>query len=205
MSTAKLSDNPRPDRVSPEQYLKMERANTGRHSELVDGQIYAMGGASIQHNRIVTNMLTQIGSQLRGRPCDVFANDMRVHVLSDQQFFYPDIVGFCGEAEMLDDRQDTLLNPQLIIEVLSKSTQGFDRSSKLRYYRNIPSLQEHWLVDQYMVYVEQMIRQDDGSWLLREFTDLNTTIQVPSLDCNLTVTDIYDRVEFETVTDKDES
>ncbi len=183
-------------RYTPEEYLAIERRNAGQRSEYLAGEIFAMGGASERHNLIVTNIVRELSIQMKGRPCKVYSSDMRVKVAATGLYTYPDIVALCGEAKFDDDQKDTLLNPTLIIEVLSKSTEGYDRGEKFEHYRKLQSLAEYILVSQEKHHVDHYVRQPDNQWLLSESSNPQDTIQLPSINCSLAIAEIYDKVEI---------
>jgi Uma2 family endonuclease len=156
-----------------------------------------MTGASRKHNLITTNISSSLHTQLKGRPCEVYAVDMRVKVRATGLYTYPDVAVACGEPEFEDDFVDTLLNPTLLIEVLSPSTERYDRIAKSSYYRTMESLAEHLLVAQDEIRVEQYVKQPNGEWLLFEFFTLDSTVQLPSIDCSLQLSEVYDRISFD--------
>ena len=180
--------------LSFEEWLEAERASAEGRSEYVDGEVFAMTGASAEHNTIVMNIGRELSIQLKGRPCQVYANDMKVLIRSANAGKYPDLVAFCGEPELLDGRRDVLLNPSLLVEVLSDSTEAYDRGDKFALYRQIPSLREYLLVSQGRVLVELFTRGDDGRWVLADYRSLNDRVPLPSLDCTLDLAEIYDKV-----------
>lgn len=184
-------------KMTTEEYLKVERASETRH-EYYDGEIFAMTGAKVNHNRIASNINRFLGNQLAGRSCDVFLSDMRVKVQRVDKYTYPDVVVVCGDLELEDEKFDTLLNPVVIIEILSNSTELYDRGEKFAHYRLIPSLQEYILISQYHHKVEKFIRGDDGIWRIFEpYTNIDAKIKLESIDCHLLLSEIYHRVEFE--------
>lgn len=178
---------------TPEQYLAAERGAAYK-SEYIDGEIVGMVGASEPHNLIVTNVVAELGVQFRGRQCKVYASDMRVDIRESGLYAYPDVVAVCGEPILADDEQDNLRNPTVIIEVLSKSTEAYDRGKKFMKYRRIDSLMEHVLIPQDRHHVEHYVRQQNGRWLLSESTALGDDIHLPSIDCHLRLSVIYDKV-----------
>lgn len=180
--------------ISPEEYLAYEREAETK-SEYVDGEIYAMTGASHQHNRISINVGAQLWNQLQDRPCEPMVADMRVRV-GRRAYLYPDIVVVCGEAQVEDEGGDTLLNPTLVVEVLSPSTENYDFGKKFTLYPSIPSLQEYLLVAQDRCHVAHYVRQGDNTWLLSETFALDDTLALPSIDGRLALRDVYQRVEF---------
>jgi Uma2 family endonuclease len=183
------------ERFTAEEYLTMERAAQFK-SEYIDGEIVAMVGASEPHNLIVTNIAAELGVQLRGRPCRVYASDMRVDVSESGLYAYPDVVALRGDPILPDDEQDNLRNPAVIIEVLSKSTEAYDRGKKFMKYRRIESLLEYVLVAQDEAHVEHYVRQLNGGWLLSESTTLGDEIYLSSIDSHLKMSAIYDKVSI---------
>jgi Uma2 family endonuclease len=182
--------------VSPDEYLRLERQAEYK-SEYLNGEIFAMSGASRQHNLVVGNVFGELRQQLRDRPCQAYVNDMRVKVRSNTFYTYPDVAVVCGEPQFEDKEVDTLLNPTLLVEVLSQSTERYDRIAKTSYYRTIDSLQEHLLVPQHEFRVEQYLRQPNGQWSLTQYTSPDEVVQLPSIDCALRLGDIYDKVVFD--------
>ena len=180
-------------------WLANERAAIEARSEYIDGEVFAMTGAREQHNLIVTNLIGELHPQMKGRPCRIYANDMKVRIRAANAGTYPDLVALCGEHEFLDERRDLLLNPSLIVEVLSNSTEAYDRGGKFAIYRRIPSLTEYLLVSQYRVAVELFSRGADDRWTLSEFTALDATVTLASVGCTLTLAEIYDKVDLEPV------
>ncbi len=177
-----------------DQYLALEEGAEYR-SQFYFGEIFAMAGASRRHNLASGNVLASVHSQLKGRSCEVYQNDMRVKVLPDF-YTYPDIVIVCGEPEIEKRNGDNLLNPTVLIEVLSPSTEKFDRGDKFRFYRLMPSLKEYVLVSQDRVNVEHFYRQEDNSWLFTSLDDEGDVLELPSVSCSVSVKDIYDKVDF---------
>ena len=180
---------------SSEQYLALER-KAEQKSEYINGRIFAMAGASRQHNQITFNISVALGIQLKGRTCVAYSSDMRVKVKQTGLYTYPDVVATCNEPQFEDSFVDTLLNPTIIIEVLSDSTEVYDRGGKFAHYRRLPSLQEYILIAQDGICVEHYSRQDER-WLLTEMSDLAETLRLDSIDCTLSLVDIYDKVEIE--------
>lgn len=177
-------------------YLAFERGSEERH-EFIDGYVVAMAGASKEHDRILTNTLASLHSQLIDRPCTVFSPDIKVRI-SRKLYTYPDIKVICGPEIFADDQKDTLLNPTVIIEVLYDSTEAYDRGDKFKYYRTLDSLQEYVLIAQKQVQVERYVRQPDNRWLLAdEVQAADGNLELASIGCTLNVADVYRRVEFE--------
>ena len=185
-------------RYTPEEYLTIERSNAEQKNEYYAGEIFAPAGSSERHNLIVTNIVRALSIQMKGRPCKVYSNDMRVKVNPTGLYTYPDIVALCGEAKFDDGQRDTLLNPTVIVEVLSKSTEGYDRGDKFEHYRKLESLAEYLLVSQDKHHVDHYIRQPDNQWLLSEASSLQAIVQLPSISCNLALPEVYDKVDIDT-------
>jgi len=188
-----MSAQPQPY-YTPEEYLALERAAEYK-SEYLDGEILAMSGASIPHNDIASNINWQLRTALQGRPCRVWGSDMRVRVATTGLYTYPDVTVVCGPLEIADDQRDTLLNPTVIFEILSPSTEGYDRGEKFAHYWQLPSLTDYVLVAQDRVRVEHFQRQGD-SWLLAAFISLDATLHLASLASDLPLNLIYENVEF---------
>lgn len=182
-------------RYTPQEYLAIERGAEER-SEYFDGEIFAMGGASEQHNLIGGNIFASLHFQLKTRPCKVYSSDMRVKVNETGLYTYPDVVALCAPSQFDDHQKDTLINPALIIEVLSKSTEGYDRGEKFAHYRKIETLMEYVLIAQNKHHIERYVRQQDNNWLMSETYNVQDTIKLVSIDCSLALAEIYDKVEF---------
>ena len=155
-----------------------------------------MTGASFNHGRIVINVATELLLQLRERDCDVLATDMKVRLQESRKFFYPDVIVICGDPQFHDERTDIILNPDLVVEVLSPSTEAFDRGAKFEAYRTVESLKEYVLVSQDKPLVEQYVRNGDGSWKFTEAVGLESSLTLPSVGCTLNLAAVYKRVEF---------
>jgi Uma2 family endonuclease len=181
--------------VTPEEYLAFERAAEHK-SEYLDGEIFAMTGASREHNLITLNVASELRSQLKGRDCEVYPSDMRVRIPSANVYTYPDVVVVCGGPKFEDAALDTLLNPTLLVEVLSKSTENYDRTVKFAYYRSVESLAEYLLVAQDACRVEHYARQADGRWSVEDHASPDSPITLASIGCALRLTDVYERVEL---------
>jgi Uma2 family endonuclease len=179
--------------VSPEEYLRLERQAEYK-SEYVNGEIFAMTGASRKHNLVAGNTFGELRQQLKGRQCQAYVSDMRVKVTATGLYTYPDVVVVCGEPSFEDGYVDTLLNPTLLVEVLSPSTERYDRIAKSSYYRTLESLAEHLLVAQDEVRLEQYVKQPNGQWLLFECTSLDNVVELASIGCSLNLRDVYDKV-----------
>jgi Uma2 family endonuclease len=181
--------------VSPEDYLALERKNEFK-SEYFDGEIHAMTGASRRHNFIAGNVYATLRQVLRDRPCDVYISDMRVGVPATNLYTYPDVAVVCGEPAFEDAEVDTLLNPTLLVEVLSKSTASYDRTAKFGHYRTLDSLAEYVLIAQDEYRVEQYTKQPDGRWLLTDIRGPEGVVELASVGLTLPLGAIYERVEI---------
>ena len=181
--------------LTPEQYLEIERAAEFR-SEYFQGEMFAMAGAGWVHNQIVWRAVRHFGNQLASRRCEVMTADQRVRVNATGLFVYPDIVVVCGKPQFLDNQFDTLVNPSLIIEVLSPSTESYDRGRKFEHYRLIESCSEYLLLSTDRISAELFTRQTDGRWLLTVATRMEDTLELQSVSCELSVGAIYDGVDF---------
>lgn len=183
--------------LTPEEYLAFERQAETKH-EYIGGEAFAMAGASARHNLIVANLIIEIGLQLRGRPCRVYPSDQRVAASAEGPFHYPDLVALCAEPRFLDGELDTLLNPEVLVEVLSPTTEAFDRGAKFSHYRSIPSLREVLFVAQDTARIERFERRDDGEWLLTDHAGLEAAVELPAIGCRLELARVYDKVELGT-------
>ncbi len=180
---------------TPEQYLAYERESDVKH-EFLDGQIYAMAGASESHNLIITNAIGILYNQLHKRQCRTYASDMRVKVSRTGLYTYPDVVVVCGTPQLEDERRDTLLNPTVVIEVLSPSTETYDRGKKGFHYRTVQSIQEYLLIAQDIQQIEHYKRDANGQWLIINISGSDGVVDLRSIDCRLSVSDLYENVTF---------
>lgn len=180
--------------VSEEEYLEHERTSKNKH-EYMGGQVRAMAGASPRHNLIAANLVRTLGTLVRGRPCMVFTSDQRVHVPATRLYSYPDASVVCGRAEFHREDPITLVNPLFIAEVLSDSTQAYDRGPKFEYYRHLGSLAEYLMVAQLVRRVEHYRRLETGQWLLT-LVEGSGTIELPALGGSIVLSDVYDKVEL---------
>jgi Uma2 family endonuclease len=182
--------------LTVEQYLEIERAAECR-SEYLNGEIFAMAGGSVNHIVIASAAIVRIGQQLQGKPCTIAGSDLRVFCKPANILTYPDCVVFCGPRKYLDGQKDTLVDATVIVEVLSPSTKNYDRGEKFRYYRGLPSFVEYLLLAQDAIRAEHHVRQEDGSWLFREFNGPDSVIALKSIGCTLHLGDLYEHAEFE--------
>jgi Uma2 family endonuclease len=183
-------------KYTAEEYLEMEAKSLEKH-EFYQGEIFAMAGASIQHNRVVSNAHIAIGGFLneKGR-CNIFQSDLKIHSRVNSLFTYPDLSIICGKIETLDKHKDIVTNPSVLIEVLSPSTQDYDRGSKFKLYRDIPSLKEYIIISSTEILVEKYDKQADGSWVLHVYGE-GHSFPIPSIDLHIDVNILYRNVEFE--------
>ncbi|MGC2234736.1 MAG: Uma2 family endonuclease [Pyrinomonadaceae bacterium] len=188
---------------SLEEYIELEKS-TNEKFEFWKGNVWSMSGASYSHNRIVQNLNVAVELQLREKGCESFPSDMRIKVPSYSPYRYPDLTALCGKAEIEDFRgQELLVNPQLIVEVLSKSTEAFDRGDKFSYYKSIPGFTEYILVAQHRPHVSQFIKHGDGFWMNLEFNDLTEVVELKSVPCKLALEAIYRGVSFPSATESE--
>jgi Uma2 family endonuclease len=182
---------------TPDQYLALER-DAECKSELVNGQIYAMSGASREHNLIAGNVFGELRSQLKGRPCEAYTSDMRFKVCPTGMYTYPDVAVACNGPRFEDDHVDTLLNPTVIVEVLSPSTEAYDRGEKFAHYRKLDSLSDYVLVSQDKPRVEHFARHPDNPslWAFTEVSGFDGVLRLASIGCEVSLSDIYDRVSL---------
>ncbi|MBL8167171.1 MAG: Uma2 family endonuclease [Acidobacteria bacterium] len=178
--------------LMPEEYLAIERQSAEK-SEYVDGVMYVMAGGSPNHSLIGGNVLTELNTQLKRSPCRVFNSDLKVCVPSKRKYFYPDVTVVCG-APQFDDDQDVLLNPLLLIEVLSDSTAGYDRARKFLYYQEIESFSEYLLLSQDEFVVEHYVKQPNGSWIYTVARGEEQSVELTTINCRLQLRDIYAKV-----------
>jgi Uma2 family endonuclease len=179
---------------TPEEYLALER-HAEFKSEYIDGRIVAMTGATIPHNAIVGSFHAALYMRLRGGPCRAFVSDLRVQIAAGRRYAYPDILACCGDVRTVDGVLDTLTNPALIVEVLSPSTEAYDRGEKFTHYRAIESLQEYVLVAQDRVMVERYVRHGEF-WMYAAFSDLDGAVELTSVGCTIPLREIYENVDL---------
>ena len=183
---------------SPDEYLNFERKSDSRH-EFLDGEIYQMAGESLPHSRICVNLSGEARGKLKGKRCEPLSPNMKVRTSSASLFAYPDLTIVGGEPEFHDRKKDVLVNPQVIFEVLSPSTERYDRTTKfLKYRMGNETLTDYILVGQNTPFVEHFSRQADNNWIYRSFSELIDVLRIETIDCALSLREIYDRVEFET-------
>jgi len=182
---------------TPEDYLEFERNSDSRH-EFVDGEIFAMAGESLSHSRICMNLARETGNALKGKSCEALSPNMKVRTTSASLFSYPDLTIVCGEPLFHDTKKDVLINPQVIFEVLSPSTAEYDRTVKFQKYRmGNETLTDYILVSQDKPFVEHFRKQPDNRWIYQSYSEIDDNLKIETIDCELSLREIYDRVEFE--------
>ena len=178
--------------LTPDEYLQLERG-AERRSEYFAGSLYAMAGASENHVLLVGQLVRLLGNQFVGRPCKVYSTDMRVKVSRTGLYTYPDVVALCGDGAFEDENRDTLLNPSLVIEVLSPSTEAHDRGAKFAHYRRLDSVLDYLLVSQDRMRIERYSRHSGGLWLYSEHSAPDAIVTIETLKCELVLEDVYDK------------
>ncbi|HQX52751.1 MAG TPA: Uma2 family endonuclease [Planctomycetaceae bacterium] len=196
-----MSTVPKPT-LTPQEYLVQERKAAFK-SEYYHGEVFAMAGATREHNLIVGNVVRETGNALKARSCEVYPSDMRVKVSSTGLYTYPDATVVCGGPEFDDEQFDTLLNPTVLFEVLSESTESYDRGAKFRQYREIESLKEYVMIAPDRASVECYTRQADGRWLLQEYQSLEQTATFESINVTVELSEIYRNVAFHELEETD--
>lgn len=176
--------------ITPGEYLLAERASEDKH-EYYDGQVLAMGGASLRHNDITSNLMTNIGNFLKGNDCKILAADMRVSTATKDAYMYPDALIVCSERQLEGDRFDTLLNPSVIFEILSPSTKGIDKGRKLFFYKGIPSLQEYIMIDSLKKFIQLARKQPDGAWMFEDISHPEASLFIRTIGFHLPLQEIY--------------
>ncbi len=195
MMNLEMTAQPEKKKYTPSEYLALEeKAET--KSEYWNGEIVAMSGAKIDHQQITMNISRVLGNKLYGK-CRVFASEMKVWVKKRNKFFYPDITIICDKPNFYKNRRNTIDNPKIIIEVLSKSTASFDRAEKFLSYQTLVSLEEYVLISQERAAVEQYIKREDENWIFQATIGLESSVKFTSIKTALSLQEIYDLVEFE--------
>ena len=183
-------------KMTIEEYLAFENEAIEKH-EYYQGEIFAMSGASRNHNEIFSNLFVDIGTKLKGKNCKPYGSDLRIHVPKNTLYTYPDISIICGEMDLTDDHFDTATNPSVIIELLSGSTRNYDKGEKFTLYRDIDSLQEYILVDTEKIYVEKHIRHADNSWQLTDYRTMEDSFTISTINVSFLLKDVYEGISFE--------
>lgn len=190
---------------TPEEYLDFEREAKTRH-EFLNGEIYAMAGESLSHSRVCINLSGEVRDKLKGKPCEALSPNMKVRTSTASLFSYPDLTVVCGEPQFHDTKKDVLVNPQAIFEVLSPSTEIYERTTKFQRYRlGNPTLTDYFLISQDKPFVEHFTKQADDNWVYRSYSELEESVKIESLNCELSLQEIYDRVKFEIQSDDEVS
>lgn len=182
-------------KMTPQEYLEFERKSEEKH-EYFNGEVFAMAGAKRRHNVVVWNFGGELRQKLKGKNCEAYPNDMRVFIPATGLYTYPDLVVVCGEPNFQDDVFDTLLNPILIIEVLSETTENYDRGKKFRHYRSIETLHEYVLVSTDEARIEKFEKTGDGFWFLSEAIGIDSEIELTSIECRIPLAEVYDKIDF---------
>lgn len=182
-------------RLTADQYLFAERQSDTKN-EYFDGEIFAMAGASREHNQISANLVRVLGNQLLDKPCSVYSSDMKVRIEKARKYTYPDLVVACQTERFEDEHRDVLLNPVVILEILSDSTEAYDRGRKFLHYQLLDSLAVYLLVSQDTPRIEVFTRRQDGTWLYAEFHGLDAVVEIESIGCNLRLGDVYRKVDL---------
>ncbi|AFY32073.1 Uma2 family endonuclease [Calothrix sp. PCC 7507] len=183
---------------TPEEYLELEEVADYK-SEYIDGEIIPIAGGTIDHNRIAGNFYAALNFAFRQQEYEAFNSDMRLWIPEKRTYTYPDVMILAGEAEFFNNRKDIILNPQVIVEVLSKSTKGYDREGKFETYRTIPTFQEYLLIDQNRVHIDQFYKTSKKQWMLREYDEEDEAIALASVTFEISLKDLYNKVKFEPV------
>ena len=184
--------------ISEEAYLELEERAETKH-EYFHGRIYAMAGAKEAHNLISVNVAGELRQQFKGKPCRAYSNDMRVLVSKTKLYTYPDVIAVCGEPVFANRNRTTLLNPTVIVEVLSEATESYDRGEKFAHYRTLETLTDYILMAQDKMRLEHYVRQPDERWMLTIVSDPQGVLEIESIGCLLRMTDVYEKVEFDII------
>ena len=195
MALAKIKSEP----YTAAEYLEIERRSDVRH-EFLDGEIYAMAGESLSHSRICINLGGEVRNKLKGKSCEALSPNMKVRTSTASLFSYPDLTIVCGEPQFHDNKKDVLVNPKVIFEVLSPSTAEYDRTTKFQKYRmGNETLTDYVLVSQDKIFVEHFAKQTDGNWVYQSFANSTEVFKIESIETELSLQEIYDRVEIEII------
>jgi Uma2 family endonuclease len=180
---------------SIQEYLRMEKRANDRH-EYYNGEVYSMAGATLQHDRIHINLISIINPFLKGKSCSIFSNDIRVHIPENTLFTYPDAFIVCGKPELLQNELDTVLNPSVIFEILSRSTRKYDKLEKFSLYRSIPSFTEYILIDSEKIEAEHYLKNSDNTWTLSVYNQLEQNFAIEKIKLSVKLADLYDGVQL---------
>ena len=194
-------------KFTAEEYLRFERAASERH-EYYQGEIFrmhghgdllAMSGAGSRHNIVFSNIFIAMGILLKGKSCQPYGPDMRINISENSLYTYPDISVFCGEIQLLDEEEDTVKNPTVLIEILSPFTSVYDRGGKFKLYRDIPTLKEYILVDCLSINIEAFRLNQSGHWELEEYRSLSGNLEMPSINISIPIAEIYERTRLKEI------
>jgi Uma2 family endonuclease len=178
-----------------QEYLQIERGSLEKH-EYYKGEIFAMSGASPRHNVIAVNIITTLSIALKGKRCRPFGSDMRIQIPENSLFTYPDVSIFCGDVIISPEDKETVIQPTVIIEILSPSTKNYDRGEKFMLYRAIPALKEYILIDSESVHAEHFAINEEGLWQLKEYNNLIEKVIIETLNLQLILNDVYEGCEL---------
>jgi Uma2 family endonuclease len=181
---------PKYNYISPDEYLEMERASEEKH-EYYDGYVHSMSGASLRHNDITVNIAGEVRNFLKGKECRILLSDMRVCTPGRNAYIYPDALIVCGKPELEDDKFDTLTNPSVVFEILSRSTRKNDATYKFLFYQNIPSIKEYILIDSEKRHVQVIRKQEDGDWRVEELFQQDAVLLIQTIGFKISLNDIY--------------
>lgn len=181
---------------TPGEYLELEKKAERKH-EFYGGEIFAMAGAGLRHNKLFSNLFGELAIHLKGKKCSAYGSDMRIHIPQNTLYTYPDISVLCGNYTPAENDEDTATLPVIIIEILSASTKNYDRGDKFKLYRDIPSLKEYILVDSDSISIEAFRINASGHWELEEYKNLTDNLLIPAIELSLPISDIYNGLEFE--------
>lgn len=179
----------------PAEFINWERNAQTKH-EYVDGRIIDMAGASIPHNKLLSNIIMNVGPVLKGKTCNIYPSDLRVYSVSKESYFYPDATIICGELEFSDEAKDTVTNPTVVFEILSPSTKDYDLGTKLYHYMQIKSMEQYIIIDSTNLFVHSWVRQKDGAWRFQESNEQTDQILIEPIDSMLHLEDIYEDIHF---------
>ena len=182
-------------KISIEAYLEMENASFEKH-EYYKGEVFAMSGAKVPHNRITSNLIGELKNKLKGKKCQPFGSDLRIHIPTNTLFTYPDISIVCDEIITLNNDEYNVLNPSVIIEVLSKSTKNYDRGEKFKLYRDITTLNEYILIDSESLHIEVFRINENNHWELEEYDNAANSVEIKTINENVLIAEIYEGVKL---------
>ena len=183
-------------KISVDEYLQFERESPEKH-EFYRNEVFAMAGAGPRHNKIFSNLFIALGIGLKGKPCQPYGSDLRIHIPENTLFTYPDISVFCGDFVSSPEDNDTVIQPTVLLEILSPSTKNYDRGGKFRLYRDIPTLKEYILIDTESISIEEFRINSNGHWELEEYRHLSDSLKISSLSLDIPLAEIYEGTKIE--------